>query len=167
MTNILGEVLQFTEEEHKQMSTKTPINNREYLYSKDEYADNLTIKPELSGMHRSLIKEINLNQAKLLIKENNTAIVWLGIEPIIYISKLIGVSHHQIKSINLHDIERYNNDQVLGLEGAVILSYDGIMSAHFSEFLKDKYGILTYVLKGGLYAIKETRKMSEYGTSSE
>ena len=56
---------------------------------------------------------------------------------------------------------------MLGLEGAVILSYDGIMSAHFSEFLKDKYGILTYVLKGGLYAIKETRKMSEYGTSSE
>ncbi len=155
MTKVIGEILQFTEEEHKKFSLREGSLGKEEKLTKVRL--NNSQKVNLNELNRSLIQELSLDSAKAVLKRNNSVILWLGLEPDIYVSKLLNVNPTQIKILNLRDIERYNEDEALALDGTVILSYDGVLSIHLAEFLKDKYGVLTYVIKGGLYSILEDK----------
>ncbi len=154
MTNVLAEILQFTEEEHKKLAEHKTVSD-DNLIHREITSLHQNKDSALFSEHRShsLIPEVTLAHAKDILKKNNSIVLWLGIESNLYISKLIDIDHKQIKKINLQDIERYKNDDIIALEGAILLSYDGIMSMHLAELFRDKYGILTYVLKGGIYSV--------------
>ncbi len=155
MTKVIGEILQFTEEEHKTFSLRENTSKKEEQFQK-EYSNQIQ-KTYLNEVRRSLIQEISLDTAKIVLKRNNSVILWLGIESDAYISKVLDLSINQIKGLNLQDIEKYKGNEALALDGAIILSYDGILSSHLAEFLKDKYGVFTYVIKGGLYSVLEEK----------
>ncbi len=150
LTNVIGEILQFTEQEHVRFSSKTNSN-----YERKNFNEEMHYTPEIPENKPMHVPSINLETAKEMIKTTNVPLIWLGVESNIYLSKLLEINYKSIKTLNIQDVERYKDDQVLGLEGAILLSYDGLMSSHLSAFLKDKYGIVTYVVKGGLYAIMD------------
>ncbi|MGC8479856.1 MAG: PH domain-containing protein [Candidatus Micrarchaeia archaeon] len=154
MTNFLGELLQFTEEEHKILST----NDKQQQQKIPEYASNINVlrSTARSDASLSLIPQIDFKSAKAIIHKNNVPLIWLGAESNIYISKVLKLELEYIKSINIHDIEKWDKDEILGNEGAVVLSYDGVMASHISTLLRDKYGIVTYTIRGGLYDIMES-----------
>ncbi|MEM0200921.1 MAG: PH domain-containing protein [Candidatus Micrarchaeaceae archaeon] len=161
MTNFLGELIQLTDEDHKTLSSGFNFNKKsdnEILQNEKILIQSDRKSPEL------LIPQISLEKAHELIKDNNVPIVWLGIESKEYISKLLQINEISIKKINLNEIERWQHDDILAMEGAILLSYDGVMSMHTASLLRDKYGLVTYTIKGGLLDImdKLTNLKSEH-----
>ncbi len=154
MTNFLGEMIQLTEEDHKSLSSRATYENN-YNNQNQQHSDYKTpiksdrFNPDL------LVPQIELEKAHELIRDNNVPIVWLGLESNEYISKILKINQNVIKKININEIERWSNEDVLAMEGAVLLSYDGIMSLHVASLLRDKYGLVTYILRGGLLNIMQ------------
>jgi hypothetical protein len=152
MTNFLGELIQLTEEDHKKLSSGMIYNNNKVTEETQSY--NLEIKQDRFNPDL-LIPQIELEKAHELIKENNVPIVWLGLESKDYISKILKVNQDIIKKININEIEKWSKEDILAMEGAVLLSYDGIMSLHVASLLRDKYGLVTYIIRGGLLNIMQ------------
>lgn len=154
MTNFLGELIQLTEEDHKTLSSGFANNTKTFEKTEKsiEYTTEISnnrINPDL------LIPQIELEKAYEFIRENNVPIVWLGLESKEYISKLLKINQTEIKKININEIERWSHEDILAMEGAILLSYDGIMSFHVASLLRDKYGLVTYILRGGLLNIMQ------------
>ncbi len=104
-------------------------------------------------MGETEIKEINFDTALDVSKKNGSKLVWLGAEPVKYISDLLGIGKEYISKEDPEEIIYRDSSKLKKLDGCVLICYHGNTSGFISRFLKKQHSIETYNLKGGITAI--------------
>lgn len=104
-------------------------------------------------MKDTKIKEISFDAAVDISKKNGSKLVWLGVEPVKYISDLLGIGKEYIFREDPETIIYGDSDKLKKLDGCVLMCYHGNTSGFLSGFLKKQHSIETYNLKGGITAI--------------
>ena len=102
---------------------------------------------------KNKIEEIALDQALAIADSKHTKLVWLGSEPVEYIRGLLELNEDKMIGMNPHAIMSMDKKDAEGLSGSVFVCYHGNTSRTAAKFLKSKYGIESYSLKGGVTAI--------------
>ena len=98
-------------------------------------------------------KELDLDGALKTINEKGTKLVWLGIEPTAYISKLLDIDPKDVKKITPEEIIYSNRDDLKKLEEHVFVCYHGNTSGFLVDYLKKTHQINGYNLKGGVTSV--------------
>lgn len=99
---------------------------------------------------------LSLEEAKKLVNKSNKKFIWLGIEPLDSVMKILDAEKSSVVKINAGDISDIDEKKLREYEGYVFVCYDGETSRHIVGYLRDKYDISTYNLRGG---INETAKV--------
>ncbi|MCL5008423.1 MAG: PH domain-containing protein [Candidatus Marsarchaeota archaeon] len=157
--NVLGEV--------HGIKTQTAINMTRLLEEIIEYIEDTEANEATSKIHNSG-KDVNLMHtsssdpvavdligARAILASTQKKFVWVGIEPISYVSRLLGTQTERVLLVNPTRINEYSREEAAELDGAVIVSYDGTLSKHMAIFIRYKFGIQSYVLDGGIDKIIE------------
>lgn len=97
--------------------------------------------------------ELDLDNALKKINEKGTKLVWLGIEPTAYISKLLDIDSKDIRKITPEEIIYSGKDDLKKLEEHVFVCYHGSTSGFLVDYLKKTHQINGYNLKGGVTSI--------------
>ena len=142
------------------IKTENAITMTRLLEEIIEYIENI---PEPNAhMQPQAVKNnvVTLHEAKRIIDEKNSKFVWVGIEPVLYVSRLLNVPKESILVINPTKVNSYTEEEAAALDGSVIVSYDGILSMHLSIFLKYKFGAEIYALEGGIDKIIEDARVA-------
>lgn len=95
--------------------------------------------------------ELSLEEAK----DASDRFVWLGLEPVEYVSRILNIEKGKIVRMDVGEIEKANSQQLAELRGAVFICYDGKMSDHVVKYLKDMENTESYSLRGGIGAIAQ------------
>lgn len=98
------------------------------------------------------IGHINMEKARRLVKQKDAKFVWLGIEPIEYAAECLCIDKQDIIKINIDEFERKGSAELQQLDGYIFTCYDGVLSGHVANALKQRYRINAYTLKGGIEA---------------
>ncbi len=133
MTRLLEEIIEYIEEPTEAIK-----------YSRQKHA-----------IHSSSPCIITSAEAKRIMAEKHSKLVWVGIESATYISRVMGVPRESILLINPTKIDSYSKEEVAEMEESVILSYDGLMAEHLANFLRYKFSANFYAIDGGLDMVLE------------
>ncbi len=99
------------------------------------------------------IKEIEFEEAIKFAAENNTALVWIGVEPKEYIEELLGIEKNTLKQMTPPALMKLDTKEAKSLENHIFVCYHGNSSRYVASILKDKYGVEALSLKGGITRI--------------
>ncbi len=99
------------------------------------------------------IKEIEFEEAIKFATAKKTALVWIGAEPKEYIEELLGIEKNTLKQMTPPALMKLNAEEAKSLENHIFVCYHGNSSKYVASMLKDKYGIETLSLKGGITRI--------------
>ncbi|MCL5680168.1 MAG: rhodanese-like domain-containing protein [Candidatus Marsarchaeota archaeon] len=99
------------------------------------------------------MQEIRFEEAIEAARKNGTKIVWLGSEPVDYINSLLELEAGIIKAANPMEMLNAPKEEALEYQGTILMCYHGNTSAFVSEMLKDKHGVETFNLKGGITSV--------------
>ncbi len=102
---------------------------------------------------KSTIEEIPFNEALEVTERKHTRLIWLGREPVDYIRGLLELSSDKMMAMDPHQLTNMERKDAEGLKESVFVCYHGNTSRTAAKFLKNKYGIESYSLKGGVTAI--------------
>ncbi|HUB92779.1 MAG TPA: hypothetical protein VL945_02360 [Candidatus Saccharimonadales bacterium] len=94
-------------------------------------------------------KKVNLERSKFLI-ESGSSFVWLGVEPLGYVSTILGVDKSKVIKTDTSEITSAGPEALQKFRNCIFVGYDGIMSDRVSSYLKRNHGIDSYVLEGGI-----------------
>ena len=139
-------------EHHSNTSTKTTNDN---INNKNDTPKKLynALVNNMDDLDLSKLKEINLNEATNILKLQNSKIIWLGTEPIDYVSKVSGIDSSSIIKINPDRIIEADLQINQFFSNSIFLCYNGNIARHISLHLKNEHDINSYVIKGGLIDI--------------
>ncbi len=84
---------------------------------------------------------------------HGTRFVWLGREPIDYITGLLQLEGADAVALDPRRLIEGSRADAEGLDGAILACYHGRTSAVVAKALKQRFGIDTYSLKGGVTAV--------------
>lgn len=138
MTRLLEEIIEYIEESPEELRGR--------------------MSHEASGGAKNNV--VPLEEAKKMVAEKRSKFVWVGIEPVTYVSRLLSVPKDMILVINPTKVNSYTEEESAALDGCVIVSYDGVLSMHLSIFLKYKFGTDVYALEGGIDKIIEDARIA-------
>ena len=99
------------------------------------------------------VKELTLPEALEFTARHNTKLLWLGREPADYISTLLDIDHKLIVAVKPADIIHASKEEAKAYTDSVFVCYHGISSHHAAQMLKEKFGIESASLKGGVTEI--------------
>jgi len=99
------------------------------------------------------MQEISFEEAIEAAKTKNIKIIWLGQEPLEYINGLLELEEGIIEAANPMEMLNAPKEEVLKYHGTVLMCYHGNTSAFVSEMLKDKHGVETFNLRGGITSV--------------
>ena len=99
------------------------------------------------------VKEIEFEEAIKFAAENKTALVWIGSEPKEYIEELLGIEKNTLKQMSPQAFMKLNANEAKLLENHIFVCYHGNSSRYVASILKDKYGVESLSLKGGVTRI--------------
>ena len=94
--------------------------------------------------------DISFEKAKELVGAEGVKFIWLGSEPADYICRLIGVEESSMISLDPMEILTMEADKARKLEGHVFVCYHGNTSAFIVNHLKNKHGIESFNMEGGI-----------------
>ncbi len=138
MARLLEEIIEYIEESPDELSAR--------------------VRNESSGHLKNNI--VGLGEAKKIVSVKRSKFVWVGIEPVAYVARLLGVPKEAVLPINPTKVNSYTEEEATALDGSVIVSYDGVLSMHLSIFLKYKFGTDIYALEGGIDRIIEDARIA-------
>ncbi len=104
------------------------------------------MRDEATGKKRS----IGLEEAVMIADRKNSRFVWLGVEPIYKISKILNVERKMIMRLDPEDLLYKEATELADLKDHVLLCYHGRTSHFISDFLQKAHKINTYHLEGGI-----------------
>lgn len=91
---------------------------------------------------------VDLETARRLVKYSNSKFVWLGMEPLEEIAEKLDVDSKAIVKINSDELAHMQDPE--RLKGCIFVCYNDSFSAQVSRFIKERYGIDSYILVGGI-----------------
>lgn len=104
--------------------------------------------PEITS--QTNINYISMEKARRLVKQKPTKFVWLGVEPLEYVSEGLCIGKEELIKINMDEMETYCKANPKMFKECIFVCYDGSLALHVSKYLMENYGINSYVLKGGI-----------------
>ncbi|MCL4387610.1 hypothetical protein M1567_00445 [Candidatus Marsarchaeota archaeon] len=99
------------------------------------------------------MQNVEYEEALKMAKQNGKKLVWLGSEPTDYIRSLLDLEEGLIEAADPMEMLNAPKEELLKYEGSVLVCYHGNTSAFVSEMIKDKHGIETFNLHGGITSI--------------
>ena len=93
-------------------------------------------------------REITLAKAKEISNSSGTKFIWLGVEPLLAVSKTLGVPRDRIMYAN--GMGESADINALSYSGSVLVCYDGSIARRLAKHLKETYDVDAYVLSGGI-----------------
>lgn len=99
------------------------------------------------------ILEMDFEEALKFTKEKNTKLVWIGREPVEYIRKLTGLNENQLTNADPGRLADADKSEAMKFTDHVFVCYHGNSSRHLATLLKDKFGIESVSMKGGVTSL--------------
>jgi rhodanese-related sulfurtransferase len=99
------------------------------------------------------MQNVEYEEALKMAKQNGKKLVWLGSEPEDYIRSLLDIEEGLIEAADPMEMLNAPKEELLKYEGSVLVCYHGNTSAFVSEMIRDKHGIETFNLRGGITSI--------------
>ncbi len=99
------------------------------------------------------VKEVDFQEAVEFVDKHKTKLVWLGREPVEYISELLGLDSSRMIGASPAELVNVDRERAAGFKDYVFVCYHGNTSRHVASFMKDKMGVESLSLKGGVTAI--------------
>lgn len=99
------------------------------------------------------VKELDFEESVNFVKQNKTALVWIGSEPKEYIEELLNLEKNSLKQLSPTQIMSMDKDQAKSYNNHVFVCYHGNSSRYVANFLKDKHGVEAITMKGGVTSI--------------
>lgn len=96
---------------------------------------------------------VDLEQIKEILKDGKSALVWLGVESVDYVSYLLGIDKSRIIRVNPPDIPSMSMGGLKAFEGKVFVCYSGNISEEMASLFKREYNLDVFYLKGGLMKV--------------
>ncbi len=118
-------------------------------YREDEYKEEAPYAREERGKipeERLLATE----DAVRRVSEGSSMLIWLGVEPVDYVSAILGVGKERILHMDTSEIAAKDSIEIEQLRNCIFVSYGSTMGSHMAHFLKTKYGVDSYVLREGI-----------------
>jgi rhodanese-related sulfurtransferase len=98
------------------------------------------------------VLEVGLDEALDIVRKNNVKLIWLGSEPADYIAGLLDLKNGEIVGVNPNDLVG-SREEAAKRRGAIMVCYHGNTSAVVARMMKQRYGVDSYSLKGGVTAV--------------
>ncbi len=118
--------------------------------SKESTIENIQSSSNKSGDY------VDMETARKFIKYKGSKIIWLGAEPLELAAERLDISKDAVIKMNIDELMRTNKLDSGRLEGSILVCYTGDFAANISKYLKETYGVRTYVLSGGVeYQMKK------------
>ncbi len=99
------------------------------------------------------IKEVDFKEAVEFAKGHSTKLVWLGREPVDYIRELLGLDSSEMIEIDPNSLVYADREESARFKDHVFVCYHGNTSRYVANTLKDKFGVESLSMKGGITAI--------------
>ncbi len=110
---------------------------------------------------RSAANEVDMENARKLIEEGKSYLIWFGIEDVNYVSYLLGIDKSKIIRLNPSELSNMSSRGLRDFDGKILACYTGNISTQIALFLKNEYRVNAFVLKGGLAEIISRGKMGK------
>lgn len=92
---------------------------------------------------------VNLEQSFNLI-DNGAKFVWLGVEPLGYVSTILGVGKDSVIKVSTTEITEADSSELQKYRNCIFVCYHGTTGDRVASFLKKNHNITAYVLEGGI-----------------
>ncbi|MGC8479588.1 MAG: rhodanese-like domain-containing protein [Candidatus Micrarchaeia archaeon] len=99
------------------------------------------------------VEELVFEEAVEFAKQNKTSLVWIGSEPKEYISELLNIEDGLLKHLQPNEILKLDKDSAKKYEKHVFVCYHGNSSRYVANFLKEKHGVESISMKGGVTSV--------------
>lgn len=142
LATFIEEVIEF--EEKEESGEKSDVSGK----STDSY----------SYSRSTLGEGISLEEAKELVATKGAKFVWMGIEPMEDVMRVLGVSKGNIMEMSGSHLFKLSKAEIEKMPPLILISYDGIMAVHTSTQVKKKFGLEPKVLRGGIMAVAASVK---------
>ncbi len=99
------------------------------------------------------VAEVGFREALEFAKRHNTKLVWLGTEPVEYVRRLLKLDSSQMISADPGEIIRSDRKAASRFKDHVFVCYHGNTSRSVANAVKEKFGIDSLSMKGGVTAV--------------
>lgn len=99
------------------------------------------------------VKEMDFQEAIEFIGAHSTKLVWLGGEPVDYIRDLLELDSSKLINADPNKLVYADKEESSKFRDHVFVCYHGNTSRYVANTLKDKFGVESVNLKGGVTAI--------------
>ncbi len=99
------------------------------------------------------VKEVDFQEAVEFVDKHRTKLVWLGREPVEYISELLEIEPSKIIGAGPGEFVNADKEKAARFRDHVFVCYHGNTSRYVANFIKDNTGVESLSLKGGVTAI--------------
>ena len=100
-----------------------------------------------------VVKELDFQESLDFANRHRTKLVWLGKEPIEYIRQLLDLNESQIVGMDPDSIVCADKEEVVRFKDHVFVCYHGNTSKYVVNAIKDKSGVESVSMKGGITAV--------------
>lgn len=104
-------------------------------------------------MDNKNVDEVTFEEALGMASGRQAKLVWIGREPVEYIRGLLDLKEEMMTGIDPHALMAMEKEEAERLKGSVFVCYHGNSSRAAAKILKDKFGVESYSMKGGVTAI--------------
>ncbi len=98
------------------------------------------------------MKEVTFEEGIELIEGKAAKIIWLGSEPVGYVSRLLDCDETKLLKASINEILDADSGALGGFEGMIFMCYHGVTSGLVVDFLESR-GVSAYNLKGGITSV--------------
>jgi hypothetical protein len=99
------------------------------------------------------VKELDFEESINFVKQNKTALVWIGSEPKEYIEEVLNLEKNTLKQLSPAEITSMDSDQAKLYNNHVFVCYHGNSSRYVVNFLKNKHNVESVSMKGGATSV--------------
>jgi rhodanese-related sulfurtransferase len=100
-----------------------------------------------------VVKELDFQESLDFVNKHRTKLVWLGKEPVDYIRELLDLDSSKMIDADPNSIMYADKEEVARFKDHVFVCYRGNTSRYVSNAIKDKAGIESVSMKGGVTAV--------------
>lgn len=104
-------------------------------------------------MEEKKVAEITFEEAVNVASSKHTKLVWLGREPVDYIRGLLDLKEDAMVGMDPHMLMGMNKEEAERLKDSIFVCYHGNTSRTAAKILRDRFGVESYSMKGGVTAI--------------
>lgn len=99
------------------------------------------------------VREVDFKEAVEFVGRNRTKLVWLGREPVDYIRELLDLDSSMMVEADPNSLVYAGREESARFKDHVFVCYHGNTSRYVANTLKNKFGVESLNLKGGITAV--------------